>query len=141
MTNDAISSLEQAIQIHEQIIQKEKTAEISMVSPNSMIPAELERSEVMKMLAEELIKAQRIQEGIEVARKALQIQQNFFQGMVVNNVQEHMLLLAEALTVDKQVAEALELYEQILDARNQSGEPTIVWKPDHNNVHRLSQPT
>ena len=44
--------------------------------------------------------------------------------MVVNNVQEHMLLLAEALTVDKQVAEALELYEQILDARNQSGEPT-----------------
>ena len=89
-----------------------------MVSPNSMIPAELERSEIMKMLAEELIKASRIKEGIEVARKSLQIQQNFFQGMVVTNVQEHMLLLAEALTVDKQVAEALEFYEQVLDARN-----------------------
>ena len=44
-----------------------------MVSPNSMIPAELERSEIMKMLAEEKIKAGNIKEGVEVAKKALSI--------------------------------------------------------------------
>ena len=35
-----------------------------------------------------------------------------------------MLLLAEALTVDLQVDEALDLYKQILDSREQSSEST-----------------
>ena len=45
-----------------------------MVSSNSMIPADLEKSEVMKMLAEELIKAGNLPKGIDVARQALEIQ-------------------------------------------------------------------
>jgi len=37
--------------------------------------------------------------------------------MVNAQVQETMLLLAEALTVDSQVDDALKLYKEILDAR------------------------
>ena len=44
--------------------------------------------------------------------------------MVNTQVQETMLLLAEALTVDFQVDEALDLYKQILDSREQSSEST-----------------
>ena len=95
-----------------------------MVSTNSMIPADLEKSEVMKMLAEELIKIGNLKQGIDVAREALNIQQTFFHGMVNSNVQETMLLLAEALTVDKQISEAIKLYTEVLDARNNGGEPT-----------------
>ena len=95
-----------------------------MVSSNSMVPADLEKSEVMKMLAEELIKAGNIARGIEVARQALEIQSNFFHGMVNANVQETMLLLAEALTIDSQIDEAIKLYTEVLNARSAGGEPT-----------------
>ena len=44
--------------------------------------------------------------------------------MVNAQVQETMLLLAEALTVDFQIEEALNLYKQILDSREQSSEST-----------------
>ena len=57
-----------------------------MVSTNSNIPADLEKSEVMKMLAEELIKVGRVGEGIDVARKAMEIQLNFFHGMKNSNI-------------------------------------------------------
>ena len=46
---------------------------VNMVSANSNIPADLDKSEVMKMLAEELIKVGRVGEGIDVARKAMEI--------------------------------------------------------------------
>ena len=57
-----------------------------MVSTNSNIPADLEKSEVMKMLAEELIKVGRVGEGIDVARKAMEIQLDFFHGMKNSNI-------------------------------------------------------
>ena len=85
-----------------------------MVSSNSMIPADLEKSEVMKMLAEELIKIGSIAKGIDVARQALEIQSAFFHGMVNTNVQETMLLMAEALTIDSQIDEAIKLYTEVL---------------------------
>ena len=59
---------------------------VNMVSANSNIPADLEKSEVMKMLAEELIKVGRVGEGIDVARKAMEIQLNFFHGMKNSNI-------------------------------------------------------
>ena len=59
---------------------------VNMVSTNSNIPADLEKSEVMKMLAEELIKVGRVGEGIDVARKAMEIQLNFFHGMKNSNI-------------------------------------------------------
>ena len=101
MHKEAIVALEKAIQIHKEIINEQKTSksQVSMVSPNSMIPAELERSEIMKMLAEQLVFDGRTEEGIKVAYEALHIQENFFHGMVNTNVQETMLLLAETLTI------------------------------------------
>ena len=59
---------------------------VNMVSTNSNIPADLEKSEVMKMLAEELIKVGRVGEGIDVARKAMEIQLDFFHGMKNANI-------------------------------------------------------
>ena len=59
---------------------------VNMVSTNSNIPADLEKSEVMKMLAEELIKVGRVGEGIDVARKAMEIQLDFFHGMKNSNI-------------------------------------------------------
>ena len=102
MTAEAIGALEKAIDIHEQITNKETsgTRVLSMVSALSVVPVDLERTQIMKMLAEEQIKAGNIKDGIDVARQALFTQQNFFHGMVNAQVQETMLLLAEALTVD-----------------------------------------
>ena len=122
MHKEAIASLEKAIQIHKEIINVPKTSKsrVSMVSPNSMIPAELERSEIMKMLAEQLVFDGRTEDGIKVAYEALEIQENFFHGMVNTNVQETMLLLAETLTIgsqSKQVDEAIELYTRVLESR------------------------
>ena len=45
-----------------------------MVSPLSQVAADLERSEIMKMLAEQLIRVGRIDEGIDVTKTALKIQ-------------------------------------------------------------------
>ena len=59
---------------------------VNMVSTNSNIPADLEKSEVMKMLAEELIKVGRVGEGIDIARKAMEIQLDFFHGMKNANI-------------------------------------------------------
>ena len=59
---------------------------VNMVSTNSNIPADLEKSEVMKMLAEELIKVGRVGEGIDIARKAMEIQLDFFHGMKNSNI-------------------------------------------------------
>ena len=44
-----------------------------------------------------------------------------------------MLLLAEALTIDKQVDEAIEIYSEILEARTGAGEPT-------KDIHRAIAP-
>jgi len=75
MHKEAIVALEKAIQIHKAIIDEDKNSksQVSMVSPNSMIPAELERSEIMKMLAEQLVFDGRTQDGIKVAYEALEI--------------------------------------------------------------------
>lgn len=63
--------LEKAIEIHESLITKARKSQVNIASANSNIPADLEKSEVMKMLAEELIKVGRITDGIDVARKAM----------------------------------------------------------------------
>ena len=44
-----------------------------------------------------------------------------------------MLLLAEALTIDKQVDEAIEIYSEVLEARDGAGEPT-------KDIHRAIAP-
>jgi len=53
------------------LITKARKSTVNIASANSNIPADLEKSEVMKMLAEELIKVGRITDGIDVARKAM----------------------------------------------------------------------
>ena len=63
--------MEKAIEIHESLITKARKSQVNIASANSNIPADLEKSEVMKMLAEELIKVGRITDGIDVARKAM----------------------------------------------------------------------
>ena len=71
MTTEAIDALEKAIQIHEEITKNDSTGKVSMVSALSMVPVDLERTQIMKMLAEEQIKAGHIKEGIDVAKQAL----------------------------------------------------------------------
>ena len=46
------------------------------------------------------------------------MQSQFFKGMVNEQVQETMLLLAEAYTVNNSASEALQVYQEILDARS-----------------------
>ena len=60
----------------------------------------LERTGIMKMLAEEQIKNGQIDEGIKTAEGALFLQKEFFSNMINYQVQETMLLLAEAYTVN-----------------------------------------
>ena len=89
----------------------------------------LERTGIMMILAEEQIKGGQIVEGIKTAEGALFLQKSFFSNMVNMQVQETMLLLAEAYTVNNQATEALKLYQDILDARSDNfgavaGEPT-----------------
>ena len=50
-----------------------------------------------------------------------------------SNIQETMLLLAEALTIDKKVDEAIEIYCEVLEARTEAGEPT-------KDIHRAVAP-
>jgi hypothetical protein len=78
--------LEKAIEIHESLITKARKSQVNIASANSNIPADLEKSEVMKMLAEELIKVGRITDGIDVARRAMDTQLNFFHGMKNSNI-------------------------------------------------------
>jgi hypothetical protein len=70
----------------------------------------LERTQIMKMLAEELIKNGQVDKGIVVARRALVSQKTFYSNMVNHQVQETMLLLAEAYTVNNSAKEALSIY-------------------------------
>ena len=42
-----------------------------MVSGQSLVPVDLERTQIMRMLAEELIKDGQIKEGIDVTKQAL----------------------------------------------------------------------
>lgn len=53
MTLDAIAALEKAIEIHEALTKKQGKANLSMVSTLSVVPVDLERTQIMKMLAEE----------------------------------------------------------------------------------------
>lgn len=57
MTKEAIGALEKAIEIHEQITKNDSIGKMSMVSALSVVPVDLERTQIMKMLAEEQIKA------------------------------------------------------------------------------------
>ena len=118
MSKEAIEMLLKAIEIHELIIVEEKQGH------TSFLPADLERSEIMKLCAEEYIKVGMLKEGIEMARKAMNLQQEFFHGMANATVQETMLLLAETLTVDNQVKEAIKLYTEVLASRINSTDPT-----------------
>lgn len=87
---------------------------VSNVGANGMI---LERTEIMKTLAEEQIKHGLVQEGVKTAEDALTLQKVFFSNMVNAQVQETMLLLAEAYSVVGNAEKALGMYEEILDAR------------------------
>ena len=53
MTLDAIAALEKAIEIHESLTKRQGKANLSMVSTLSVVPVDLERTQIMKMLAEE----------------------------------------------------------------------------------------
>ena len=53
MTLDAIAALEKAIEIHEALTKRQGGANLSMVSTLSVVPVDLERTQIMKMLAEE----------------------------------------------------------------------------------------
>ena len=53
MTLDAIAALEKAIEIHEALTKRQGKANLSMVSTLSVVPVDLERTQIMKMLAEE----------------------------------------------------------------------------------------
>ena len=53
MTLDAIAALEKAIEIHEALTKRQGGTNLSMVSTLSVVPVDLERTQIMKMLAEE----------------------------------------------------------------------------------------
>ena len=72
----------------------------------------------MKILAEEQIKANQVKEGIETAEGALFLQKEFFGKEINFQVQETMLLLAEAYTINNSTNKALQMYQQILTARD-----------------------
>lgn len=63
-------------------------------------PQVVERTEVMKTLAEEYIKTGQVVKGIKTVEGALMLQMNFYSNMVNYQVQETMLLLAEAYTIN-----------------------------------------
>ena len=70
------------------------------------------------MLSEELIKIGKTSDGIKYAKKAYEIQQNCFMGVVNSEVQETMLLLAEIYSLNADtVDQALQFYTEILDAK------------------------
>ena len=82
-------------------------------------PQVVERTEVMKTLAEEYIKTGQVVKGIKTVEGALMLQMNFYSNMVNYQVQETMLLLAEAYTINSQPTEALDMYKQIVEARSE----------------------
>ena len=71
----------------------------------------------MKTLAEEYIKTGDVRAGVKAVEGALMLQKTFYSGMINSVVQETMLLMAEAYTINQQTDEALAVYSDILDAR------------------------
>lgn len=76
------------------------------------------------MFAEELIKNDQLDEGIDKIKLALEIQTDVYDGVINADVGETMVLLAEALTLtndDYSIGDAIKIYEQ-LQAKDESTE-------------------
>ena len=74
----------------------------------------------MKILAEEQIKNGQFKDGINTAKGALLLQKQFYSGMINAQVEETMMLLAEAFTVNNEAQEALNVYQELLDGNASS---------------------
>lgn len=118
MSTEAIDALDRGIRLMEKVQEESPlmaSNNMNNMSQVSGVPLvnqmALERTGIMKILAEEQIKDGQITEGIKTAQGALLLQKQFFSNMVNFQVQETMLLLAEAYTVNDQAREAVELYQ------------------------------
>ncbi len=112
----AIEAFEKAIDIHSRVIESSATS-ATEAKHMSMVPDQLEKVGIMKILAEQYIVNNQIDKGIETAENALILQKVFFSNMINDQVQETILLLAEAYTVRQNFDKAIESYTSILDAR------------------------
>jgi len=109
--------LEKAINTHDKITNVENRPSNSEAMHMSMTPDAMEKVGIMKILAEQYITDGQIQKGIDTALAAVVMQKAFFHNMINDQVQETILLLAEAYTVNGDTDEALEQYSLILDER------------------------
>ena len=82
----------------------------------------------MKMLAEEQIKNGQVADGIITARGAVLLQKQFYSNMINAQVEETMLLLAEAYTVNSEAKNALDVYQEILDGGQGSSNTKDIYR-------------
>ena len=115
---EAIDVLERAIAVHDKISKEAPAMSTSEAAHLSMVPDTLEKVAIMKILAEQYMKNGQFEKGIDIAQAALFVQKSFFHDMINDQVQETILLLAEAFTSTRQNDEALSSYKEVLDARN-----------------------
>lgn len=82
---EAIDALDRAIRLHEKVqenpdfLNAQMTSAVSVVGKNQFT---LERTGIMKILAEEQIKNGQITDGIATAEGALVLQKQFFSNMI-----------------------------------------------------------
>ncbi len=79
----------------------------------------IDQVQTLKLLAETLINSDRLQEGIQCIKDALEIQKILVNGNMNSEVQDTLTLLAEAYTVgkDEMVNEALDTYNQLVELK------------------------
>ena len=117
---DAVDALDRAIRLHEVICERESTSNSSaMVSgvpmAGRMDQLTLERTNIMKILAEEQIKSGQVNKGIQTAEGALLLQKEFY-GVtnLTVQVQDTMHFLADAYTYSGQKEKAIATYRKLL---------------------------
>lgn len=68
----------------------------------------------LKFLAEELIKDDQVEEGILRAEQALKLQNIIYEGKLNSDIEETMILLAEAYTLGQNEQKAIDIYEKLV---------------------------
>mmetsp|Transcript_15258 Transcript_15258/g.14814 ORF Transcript_15258/g.14814 Transcript_15258/m.14814 type:complete len:117 (-) Transcript_15258:552-902(-) len=79
--NDSIRYMEEAIQMHKELGEEDDSIDFA---------------QLLKTIADDYLKMEELDKGIEALQKALKIEKAFFGGILNNSVQETMVFLAEA---------------------------------------------